>query len=77
MKKAMLRIGLAVIGWALVFGCLYQLEVHPKSVVLWVGIITGLLLFFTAERLTFWAMFPRPMAIHVNGIPPKRFQRRS
>jgi len=73
MKTAM-KFGLAIFGFVVASGCLYQLQSDPKNISLWVGMMVGILLFFTAERIVYWSMFRKPVATHFDGIPPKRFR---
>jgi len=73
MKTAM-KFGLAILGFVVASGCLYQLQDDPKNISLWIGMIVGIVLFFIAERIVYWSMFRKPMAIHFDGIPPKRFR---
>ncbi len=74
MKTAM-KFGLALLGFVVASGCLYQLQSNPRNISLWIGMIVGIVLFFIAERIVYWSMFRKPMATHVYGVPPRRVRR--
>ena len=67
MKTAM-KFGLAILGFVVASGCLYQLQDDPKNISLWICMIVGIVLFFIAERIVYLSIFLKDITEHKKNL---------